>query len=149
MASSLDHPRNSTIRRVQSTGDIPREPRPTYKSRESHHPARHSDLRDGTDPAAQGSSFSASSPTPNAAPYLSPATWTPTAIPPLEPLQTQIPSGPVVPHVPAQQQNRSFYRQSLTFLGLGRGASVARRSLMGLLFNLVSGFTQVCGIIYR
>jgi hypothetical protein len=143
MASSLDaHARNSAIRRVQSTGDIPREPRPLYKPQEAPHSARHSDLHDDGNQAGQGSSSSASSSSPppnampNAAEYMSPITWTPqpTTVQPLERLQ---------PH------SRSFYRQSLAFLGVGRGASPERRSLMGLLFNLVSGFSQVCNVIRR
>jgi hypothetical protein len=159
MASSLDaHARNSAIRRVQSTGDIPREPRPLYKPQEAPHSARHSDLRDDSNQAGQGSSSSASSSspppnaTPNAAEYLSPITWTPqaTTMLPLERLQTELSSSPVVRHVaPTRHHSRSFYRRSLAFLGVGRGASPERRSLMGLLFNLVSGFSQVCNVIRR
>ena len=161
MPSSLDaHARNSAIRRVQSTGDIPREPRPLYKPQpeEAPHSARHSDLRDDSDQAGQGSSSSSSPPpnvtvntTPNVAEYLPPVTWTPqpTTIQPLERLQTQLPPGPAVRHVaPTRQHSRSLYRRSLAFLGLGRGASPERRSLMGLLFNLISGFSQVCSIYH-
>jgi hypothetical protein len=142
MASLDAHARNSAIRRVQSTGDIPREPRPIYKFPETPHSA------DDSDQAGQGSSSSPTPNAPNAAEYLPPLTWTSqsTTMPPLERLQSQLSSGPVVRHV--SLPHRSFYRRSLAFLGLGRGASLERRSLMGLLFNLVSGFSQVCGIIH-
>lgn len=149
MAPSLDaHARNSTIRRVQSTGDIPREPRPIYKPLEAPLAA------DDSDQAGQSSFSSASSSSPpnaspNAAQHLPPVTLTPqsTAMPPLVQLQSQLSSGPIIRHVPLP--HRSFYRRSLAFLGLGRGASPERRSLMGLMFNLVSGFIQVRDIIHR
>lgn len=147
MAPSLDaHARNSTIRRVQSTGDIPREPRPIYKPLEAPLAA------DDSDQAGQSSFSSASSSSPpnaspNAAQHLPPVTLTPqsTAMPPLVQLQSQLSSGPIIRHVPLP--HRSFYRRSLAFLGLGRGASPERRSLMGLMFNLVSGFIQIVAVV--
>ena len=155
MPPSLDaHARNSAIRRVQSTGDIPREPRPLYKPQEAPHSARHADLRDGSDQAGQGSSSSppatvTANTTPNDTEHPPSVNWTPQPTT-IQPPQTSHSSGPVVRHVaPTRQHSRSFYRRSLAFLGLGRGASPERRSLMGLLFNLISGFSQVCRTIPR
>jgi hypothetical protein len=149
MPSSLDaHPRNSALRRVQSTGDIPREPRPIYRPHESCQSARHSNVHDDAEQAGRTSSSSASSPNPHLLPVIQALQSQTTQ--PLERVQTQMSSGPVAPQevqAPTRQQPRSLYRRSMTFLGLG-GASPERRSLMGLLFNLVSGFSQVCSIIH-
>ena len=132
MPSSLGtHVRNSTICRVQSTGDIPQEPQPLYKPQDGPHSACHADLHDGGDQADQGSSSSLpanakANTMPSGAEHPPPAIWTAQPITiPLGPLQAQHTSGPVVWHVaPIWQHNRFFYRRSMAFLGLGRGASL-------------------------
>lgn len=147
---------NSALRRTRSTGDIPRQPEPTYRPRGSRHSDSHSDLCDPQPSHGHRGVASSSIPrTPLSAGITSGGRWTPPneiAVHP-ERAQTQTIGGGFLPlrqepldDLSEPNHNMSSYERTLAFLGIGRRASRARRSLVGLFFNLISGFVQVCNI---
>lgn len=147
---------NAALRRTRSTGDIPRQPEPTYRPRGSRHSDSHSDLCDPQPSHGHRGVASSSIPrTPLSAGITSGGRWTPqneiAAYP--EQGQTQTIGGDLPPlrqephdDTPRPHHNMSSYERTLAFFGIGRRASRARRSLVGLFFNLTSGFVQVCNI---
>lgn len=156
------HTSNAALRRTRSTGDIPRQPEATYRPPGSRHSDSHSDLCDWHQPgqgqrAVASSSLSATSARIIAASRSN--TMPPFAgyperaqtqtmqtvdgeLRPLPPLRLSEPPGLGEVTQPPHRE-MSSYERTLAFFGLGRRASRARRSIVGLFFNLTSGFLQV------
>ncbi|RDB16790.1 hypothetical protein Hypma_002623 [Hypsizygus marmoreus] len=139
---------NSSLRRVRSTGDIPRRPDPVHQLRPFRFSDSHSDLGDqhaGPSSLAPLSAPSTSVSGKRSPPLIShlPIPQTQTVGGPSRQMSTSRPVAPP-PHSPPPSPPRvSWYRRTMLFLGLGRGASGVRRSLVTLLFDLFSGFSQI------
>lgn len=159
-SSSSTTDMSTSLRRVRSTGDIhgtehrgPRRPGPMRSS----HRVRYSEVH-----SAGSNMVSFSSAADGSAPFLTvpasmarsnPAGPNVTWVQPPSVANNNIPQVPnpgrtpetTARMVPAFTPSRTS--RILAFLGYGRGASRARRSLVILLWNLSMGLAQVCGIL--
>ncbi|KAF9460686.1 hypothetical protein BDZ94DRAFT_1265294 [Collybia nuda] len=151
------HTSNGTLRRTRSTGDIPRQPELSHRPRGSRHSDSHSDLCDpqlghqdrmvGSSPASQALPDTGITSSGRYSPPSDIITYSEQGRPQivgrnLRPLHQESPDIDLTP-----QPHMSSYERTLAFFGIGRSASRARRSLVGLFFNLTSGFVQIVIIV--
>jgi len=145
------YPHSSSLRRVRSTGDVPRRPEPIHRPRVVRYSDSQSDLCDPQHGQGSGSHTSPSHLPESSSSERDPDRRSPPLAAPLSYPQLQTLGGPsrtqralaepISP--PSTRPPRSLYYRIMTFLGLGRGASRERRSLVGLFVNLTSGSAQI------
>lgn len=154
---SIDaHAQLSALRRSRSAGDLPRQPEPIHTSQAFRLSNSHPDVCDNQPGSSSGPRTAPIYPLEGNPVMIEPGRRSPPIAVPLNYPQTRTLGGPSRQQTPTDdrittspvqqpsaQPRRSIYYKVATFLGLGRGATRERRSLVGLLFNFASGFVQV------
>lgn len=151
--TDADDLHDNALRRTQSTGDIPRRPERIHKPRPLTQAFRYSESH--SDACDQ---HPAPEPTTLATTAIAGPSTTGRISPPISfsllpsDAQSQTIGGQNRPHrtivPPLQPPRDSWYRRTMTFLGVGRGASRERRTIVGLFVNLFSAFVQVRGDVF-
>jgi len=136
---SVSEAQDGAIRRVRSVGDLPRRPERAHI---------HSSLR-ASESTSEPYDFDIDE-APRTIPASTPVV--PTTTSSLPPLQLDTPSLPTLPtqttasshqDSPPQPHNTALHVRVLTYLGLGRRATRARKALVSLIWSVTWGFAQV------
>ena len=135
---SVSEAQDGVLRRVRSVGDLPRHPERAHV----HSTLRMSESTYNFD-SNEAPTIRSSPPT---AQFVPPTT---SSLPPLQldtnanPSPPTLPTQPTTPGPQPQPPNMALSARILTFFGLGRRATRARKSLVSVIWNISWGFLQV------
>lgn len=127
--SAVEH---DALRRIRSTGDVPRRPDPIHRHQVSRRPDSHSDPLPQSRPGPGSSRQTPRIPSAETSEPLPELMRMPT------PGELSRPAAQPAPH-----SQRSWFSKAMMFFGVGRGAPRERRTIVALYFTLCSGFVEV------
>ena len=139
---SVSEVQDGALRKVRSVGDLPHSPETVHV---------HSSLRLSESTPESYDFDSNQSPRIRSVPSTAPPPTT-SSLPPLQLDRNTIQPLPALPtqttppghQSPPPQSHVALHVRVLSYFGLGRRATRARKSLVSLIWNLSSGFVQVC-----